>query len=337
MNSKKKAFITGITGQDGSFLAEYLLSLGYEVHGLVRKHSHAGGTANIDHIKDRLILHTGSMSSFDAMVSILSRVQPDEIYNLAAQTHVATSYDIPMDTADMNYVGVLRILEAARLVCPKARVYQASTSEMFGKAPAPQGENTPFAPTSTYSCAKIAAYYQAIHHRQAFGLFVAQGILFNHESERRPDTFVTRKITKAAARIKLGMQEELRLGNLETGRDWGYAKDYVRAMHLMLQQDTPDEFVIGTGVCTSIRQFLDKAFGFFDLNWEEYVVQDERFMRPLDHHELRADYSKAERVLGWKPETDIDTLVGIMCRNDYNLASIEKQTSSAAREHTVWR
>lgn len=711
---KRKALISGITGQDGSYLAEYLLSLGYEVHGIVRKHSHAGGTANIDHIKEQLTLHTGSLASFDSIVSILSRVQPDEIYNLAAQSHVATSYDIPLDTADMNYIGVLRFLEAVRIVCPTARLYQASTSEMFGKAPAPQGEDTPFAPTSTYACAKIAAYYNVIHHRNAFGLFAAQGILFNHEtiagfepvifregvgeidikpisevvrnhsgvsldeskdcyqegfvtkdlylwdaggwtkvkfasgyphkketenknpryivsknasymgtgshpcimqdlsekafsnitigdqvnlieypiiestsdssleeaellgllvgdgsitennvkftnsltalrtkveelwlsvggtstyyypsksgftgkivgqlslngnkdwvraldiytedggkrvprrilngtkevqlaflkgynqadglkqnactyefknfktnsatlaaglvylihtttgqnfninieqdvkwgndalyysinllsdsdfslgasvekarvvrelltcgapkrtiaretgisrsfvnkvergydgvtkhwmsvesnevkkiielpdydgwfydletasgtfhcgvgrghvhnSERRPETFVSRKITKAAARIKLGLQGELRLGNLETGRDWGYARDYVRAMHLMLQHDTPEEFVIGTGVCTSIQDFLDKSFSYFDLNWKDYVVQDPAFMRPLDHHELRGDYSKAKRLLGWEPETNIDQLVEIMCAHDYKV------------------
>jgi GDPmannose 4,6-dehydratase len=195
---------------------------------------------------------------------------------------------------------------------------------MFGKAPAPQGEDTPFAPTSTYACAKIAAYYNVIHHRNAFGLFAAQGILFNHESERRPETFVSRKITKAAARIKLGLQSELRLGNLETGRDWGYARDYVRAMHLMLQHDTPEEFVIGTGVCTSIQDFLDKSFSYFDLNWQDYVVQDPKFMRPLDHHELRGDYSKAKRLLGWEPETNIDQLVEIMCAHDYKVEGGDK-------------
>jgi GDPmannose 4,6-dehydratase len=317
----RKAFITGITGQDGSFLAEYLLELGYEVHGLVRKVSHVGSTQNIDQVKDKLHLHIGSMNSFDTMVSLLSSIQPHEIYNLAAQSHVQTSYDIPMDTADMNYLGVLRMLEAMRIVCPAARFYQASTSEMFGKAPAPQGEGTPFAPTSTYSCAKIAAYYQVIHHRQAHGLFAAQGLLFNHESERRPDTFVTRKITKAAARIKLGLQTELRLGNLETARDWGYAKDYVRAMHLMLQHDTPEEFVIATGVCTTLKQFLTKAFEYFDLDWTKYVVQDPAFMRPLDHHELRGDWSKAHCVLGWEPKTDIDQLVSLMCAHDLRVES----------------
>jgi len=316
VDKQKKAFITGVTGQDGSYLAEYLLDLGYEVHGLVRKVSGGNNLKNIEHIKDKLHLHTGSLASTEQLIGLFSQIKPTEIYCLAAQSHVQTSYDMPIETMDINAIGLLRILEAARLVCPESKIYQATTSEIFGLAPAPQGEDTPFAPTSTYSVAKIAAYYQCKHHRDAFNMFVAQGILFNHESPRRPDTFVTRKITKAAARIKLGLQDKLSLGNLDTGRDWGYAKDYVKAMHLILQHDKPDEFVIGTGVCTKLRDFLNIAFSEVGLDWEKYVEVDPQFIRPLDHHELRADYSKAEKVLGWKPETNINQLIKIMVEYD---------------------
>lgn len=312
----KKAFITGINGQDGSYLAEYLLDLGYEIHGLVRKVSHVGSTNNIDHIKDRITLHIGSLASFDGLVSILSSTMPDEIYNLAAQSHVATSYDMPTETMDSNALGPLRVFEAARIVCPEAKIYQASTSEMFGKAPAPQGEDTPFAPTSTYACAKIAAYYQAIHHRQAHGMFISNGILFNHESPRRPETFVSRKITKAAARIKNRLQDKLYLGNLETGRDWGFSGDYVKAMYSMLQYPEPSEFVIATGVCTKLKVFLDLAFGEVDLDWRDYVEVDPKFLRPQDHHELRGDYSKAKNLLGWEPTVQIHELVKMMVEHD---------------------
>lgn len=320
---KKTAMITGITGQDGSFLAEFLLEKGYEVHGIVRKVSHSGGLQNIEHIKDKVHLHTGSLASLDTLVSLFSSIKPDEIYNMAAQSHVATSYDMPVETMDINAVGPLRVFEAARIVSPKSKIYQASTSECFGRAPAPQGEDTPFHPTSTYSCAKIAAYYQAIHHREAHGMFVAQGLLFNHESERRPETFVTRKITKAAARIKLGLQDKLFLGNLDTGRDWGYAKDYVKAMWKMLQYSEPTEFVIGTGVCTQLRDFLAMAFDRVGLNWENYVEVDPQFIRPIDHHELRADYSKAKSLLGWQPETNTQQLVNLMVDHDLRIAQKE--------------
>lgn len=322
MSKQKKAFISGVTGQDGSYLAEYLLDLGYEVHGLVRKVSGGNNLKNIDHIKDKLCLHTGSLASTEQLIGVFAQIKPTEVYNLAAQTHIATSYDMPIETMDINATGTLRMLEAARLACPEARIYQATTSEIFGLAPAPQGENTPFAPTSTYSVAKIAAYYQCIHHRNAFNMFVSQGILFNHTSPRRPDTFVCRKITKAAARIKLGLQDKLYLGNLDTGRDFGYSKDYVKAMHLILQHDKPDEFVIGTGVCTKLRDFLDIAFSEVGLNWEDYVEVDPQFIRPLDHHELRANYSKAEKVLGWKPETNIQQLIKIMVEHDLKSESL---------------
>jgi GDPmannose 4,6-dehydratase len=321
----KKAFITGITGQDGSYLAEYLLGIGYEVHGLVRKVSHNGSTQNIDHIKSRLNLHTGSLASIDTIVSLFARIQPDEIYNLAAQSHVMTSVEMPVETADINYVGFLRILEAARLVCPLTKIYHASTSEIFGNSPAPQNENTQFHPTSTYSCAKIASYHQAIHHRESFGMYIAQGLLFNHESPRRPDTFVTRKITKAAARIKLGLQNNLELGNLDTARDWGFAGDFVKAIHAILQQEKPSEYVIGTGVCTTLRQFLGYAFRSLDLNWENYVIINPTFVRPQDHVELRADYSKAKKDFGWEPTVSIQQLVQMMIKNDLEIAERENR------------
>lgn len=316
----KKALVLGANGMDGSYLCESLLEKGYEVHGMVRKVSHHGSTQNIDHIKDKLTLHIGSLSSFDQLISIFSKVQPDEAYNLAAQSFVPTSYDMPTETFDTNALGPLRIFEAVRLVSPGTKVYNAMTSEAFGKAPAPQGEDTPFAPTSTYACAKIASYYQAIHHRNAHNLFISNGILFNHTSPRRPEVFVTRKITKAVANIHLGKQDVLYLGNLDTGRDFGFSKDYVEAMWAMLQQDEPGEFVIATGICTKLRDLLDMAFSVVGLDWEKYVQIDPKFFRPIDHHELRGDYSKAKRILGWEPKTDIKTLVRMMVENDLELA-----------------
>lgn len=303
----KKAFITGITGQDGSYLAELLLSKGYAVHGLVRRAS-TPNTQRIDHIADRLTLHWGDVLDEASLIRALAASMPDEVYNLAAQSHVKVSFDVPVYTADAAALGVLRLLEAVRHVCPSSRVYQAASSEMFGAAPPPQSETTPFMPQSPYAAAKVFAYHVAKNYRDAYGMFVCNGILFNHESPRRPDTFVTRKITKAAARISLGLQKELLLGNLDARRDWGFAGDYVEAMWLMLQQERPDDFVIATGKDYSVREFLDEAFGLCGLDWQKYVCQSPDLYRPTEVDHLRGDASKAMRVLGWEPRTTFKQL-----------------------------
>lgn len=311
----KKALITGITGQDGSYLAEYLLNLGYSVHGTLRRSS-SFNTGRIDHIFERLHLHYADMSDGGSLRNAIIKSTPDEIYNLAAQSHVKTSFEIPEYTADVTGVGVLRLLDAAREFAPEARIYQAGSSEMFGNEPAPQNENTPFRPRSPYGCAKVFAHNAAVNYRESYGMHVSNGILFNHESPRRGETFVTRKITKALGRIKKGLQFELVLGNLDARRDWGFAGDYVKGMHLMLQQGEPDDYVIATGETHSVRKFLDEAFGYAELDWRQYVLIDEKYFRPAEVDMLQGDASKAERILGWKPKTTFKELVRLMVDAD---------------------
>lgn len=333
MSTSRKALITGITGQDGSYLAELLLEKGYEVHGIVRRSS-TFNTSRIDHLYQdpheedaRLFLHHGDLSDGQSMSNIIMSVKPDEVYNLGAQSHVRVSFDNPLYTLDVTGNGVLRILEAVRMLSSEksVRVYQASSSEMFGKAvETPQTELTPFRPRSPYACAKVYAYYQCVNYREAYDLFVSNGILFNHESPRRGETFVTRKITRAAARIKLGLQEKLYLGNLDAKRDWGYAKDYVEAMWLMLQAEKADDYVVATNETHSIREFLDLAFGQLDLDWNEFVEIDPRYYRPAEVEVLQGDYSKAERELGWSPSTSFEELVKLMIESDLDEAEREK-------------
>jgi GDPmannose 4,6-dehydratase len=326
-----KAFITGITGQDGSYLAELLLKKGYEVYGLIRRSS-SFNTARIDHLyRDphspdvRLHLIYGDLSDGSNLSTILNDIQPDEVYNLGAQSHVRVSFDQPIYTANVNALGTLRILEAIRKMGKKARLYQASSSEMFGNNPfCPQDETTPFNPRSPYGCAKVFSYWQTVNYREGYNLFACNGILFNHESPRRGETFVTRKITRAATRIKLGLTDKLYLGNLETRRDWGFAGDYVEAMWLMLQQDKPDDFVIATGENHSIREFLEEVFGYLDLDWRNYVEIDSRYFRPTEIDILLGNASKAKNVLGWEPRATFGELVRMMVDSDMNIARMEK-------------
>lgn len=318
----KRALLTGITGQDGSYLAELLLARGYEVHGIVRRSSSLN-TARIDHIFDRLALHFGDLSDGSALARVLREVRPDEIYNLGAQSHVRVSFDIPELTGDVGGLGLLRLLEAVRESGQSPRIYQASSSELFGNAPAPQSEGTPFAPRSPYAAAKLYAHSIAGIYREAYGLHVSCGILFNHESPHRGETFVTRKITKAAARIKLGLQEKLFLGNLDARRDWGFAGDYVEAMHLMLQRDEPGDFVIATGGCHSVREFLDLAFERVGLDWSRHVEIDPRYFRPAEVDELRGDATRAREVLGWAPRVGFEELVAMMV--DADLATAKRE------------
>jgi len=326
----KKAFITGITGQDGSYLAELLLCKDYEVHGLIRRAS-TFNTDRIDHLyKDfhdpeaRVYLHYGDLSVSGQLMELLSDIAPDEIYHLGAQSHVRVSFDMPEYTGDITGLGTLRILEAIRRTGIKTRFYQASSSEMFGAAPPPQGEYTPFQPQSPYAAAKVYAYYIVRNYRDAYGIFAANGILFNHESPRRGETFVTRKITRAATRIKLGLQDKLYLGNLNASRDWGFAGDYVEAMWLMLQQDKPDDFVIATGETYSVREFASRVFSKLDLDYEQYVAIDPRYFRPTEVDVLLGDADKARRILGWKPKVSFDGLVDMMVAADLELARKER-------------
>lgn len=333
----KRALITGITGQDGSYLAELLLSQGYEVHGIIRRAS-SFNTSRIDHIYEdrhvansRLILHYGDMADAGQMAKLLYDLQPDEIYNLAAQSHVRVSFDIPEYTSDVTGTGVIRMLEAIRKagLTEKTRFYQASSSEMFGKiAEIPQKETTVFHPRSPYACAKVFAHYLIINYRESYGLHASNGILFNHESPRRGETFVTRKITRAAARIKLGLQEALYLGNLDAKRDWGHARDYVEAMWLMLQQDKPDDYVVASGEMHSVREFCQEAFAALDLNWEDYVKYDATYERPSEVDVLLGDASKAKMKLGWQPKCSFKELVQEMVESDLNLAKIERDILS---------
>lgn len=315
----KRAFITGITGQDGSYLAEFLLEQGYEVVGMVRRSS----TVNferINHIQDKVTIVSGDLLDEVSLISVLRDTQPNEIYNLAAQSFVQTSWGQPVFTGEVTALGVTRILDAIRIVNPDIRFYQASSSEMFGKVQeVPQSENTPLYPRSPYGVAKVYGHWITINYRESYNMHATSGILFNHESPRRGLEFVTRKITYHVAQIKLGLANELRLGNLDARRDWGYAPDYVRAMWLMLQQDTPDDYVVATGETYSVREFVECAFGHVGLNYQDYVVQDERFMRPAEVDLLVGDPSKAKKHLGWEPEVSFEQLVQTMVDADMAL------------------
>ena len=319
----RKALITGITGQDGSYLAELLLAKGYEVHGIIRRAS-TFNTGRLDPIYDdphsghsRLFLHYGDLSDASALARLIGKIQPAEVYNLAAQSHVRVSFDSPEYTADITGTGAIRLLEAIRETGIKPRYYQASSSEMFGQVKeVPQKETTPFHPRSPYGCAKVFAYWITVNYREAYGLHASNGILFNHESPRRGETFVTRKITRAVAHIQAGLQSRLYLGNLEARRDWGYAREFVEAMWLMLQQDEPDDYVIATNETHSIREFLEAAFGWAGLDWEKYVEIDPRYYRPSEVDLLIGDYSKAKRKLGWEPKTKFADLVKLMVEAD---------------------
>src|SRR6266704_1944629 len=327
-----KALITGITGQDGSYLAELLLAKGYEVHGIIRRAS-TFNTGRIDHLyKDlhvngvKLFLHYGDLSDSTNLIKLLYRVQPDEIYNLAAQSHVRVSFDIPEYTGDVTALGAVRILEAMRETGLQSKFYQASSSEMFGKAQEiPQRETTPFYPRSPYAAAKLYAHWITVNYRESYEMFACNGILFNHESPRRGETFVTRKITRAVANIQAGLQAKLYLGNLDAKRDWGYAKEYVEAMWLMLQQDKPDDYVIATGETHSVKEFLAEAFSYVDLHWQDYVEIDPRYHRPAEVDLLIGDYSKARRQLGWEPKTKFVDLVKLMVDADVELLRRHRQ------------
>jgi GDPmannose 4,6-dehydratase len=314
--SQKKALITGITGQDGSYLAELLLEKGYAVHGLVRRSS-SFNTWRIDAIRERLDLHYGDLIDAHSLVRTLQLVQPDEIYNLGAQSHVKVSFEMPEYTADATGMGVLRLLDAVRELGLGARVYQAGSSEMFGKVrETPQRETTPFYPRSPYAAAKVFGHWVAVNYRESYGLFVCNGILFNHESPRRGENFVTRKITRGLAAIRQGKAKDLRLGNLDAKRDWGHARDYVEAMWLMLQQDRPDDYVIATGETHSVQEFLEEAFGYVGLDWRQYVVSDPKYFRPAEVDLLLGDPTKAKTVLGWQPKVSFRELVRAMVDAD---------------------
>ncbi|MEI0488303.1 GDP-mannose 4,6-dehydratase [Brachyspira pulli] len=319
----KKALITGITGQDGSYLAELLLEKGYEVYGIIRRSS-SFNTERIDHlyrdphINDvRMFLHYGDLSDSSNLSRLLEKIQPDEIYNLAAQSHVRVSFDMPEYTADVVGLGTIRILDAIKETQIKTKFYQASTSELYGKVvETPQTEKTPFYPRSPYACAKLYSYWITVNYRESYNMYACNGILFNHESPRRGETFVTKKITHAIARILNKEQDKLYLGNLDSKRDWGYAKDYVEAMWLMLQQEKPDDYVIATGETHSVREFLDEAFGLVGLDWKKYVEIDPRYYRPAEVDLLLGDPTKAKEKLGWKPKTTFKELVKIMLEYD---------------------
>ncbi len=326
----KKALITGITGQDGSYLAELLLEKGYQVWGIMRRSS-SFHTGRIDHLyKDphehpRLRLVYGDLTDGSNLSTIINEIQPDEVYNLGAQSHVRVSFDMPIYTADVDALGTLRLLEAIRSSDKPAKFYQASSSEMYGKVvETPQTEKTPFYPRSPYGCAKVYSFWQTVNYREAYGLFACNGILFNHESPRRGETFVTRKITRAATRIKLGLQDKLFLGNLEAERDWGFAGDYVEAMWLMLQQDKPDDYVVATGESHSVREFVDEVFSYLDLDWQKYVEIDPRYLRPSEVDYLQGDASKAKKVLKWEPKVTFKELARMMTDADMKIAEHEE-------------
>jgi GDPmannose 4,6-dehydratase len=330
--------ITGITGQDGSYLTELLLKKGYEVWGIIRRSS-SFHTGRIDHLykdpheKPPLRLVYGDLTDGSNLSSVVSEIQPDEIYNLGAQSHVKVSFETPIYTANTDALGTLRLLEALRSMKKPPKFYQASSSEMYGKVEEiPQNEKTPFYPRSPYACAKAYSFWQTVNYREAYGLFASNGILFNHESPRRGETFVTRKITRAATRIKLGLQDKLYLGNLDAKRDWGYAPDYVEAMWLILQQDKPDDFVIATGESRSVREFLEEAFSYLDLDWHKYVEVDPRYFRPSEVDVLQGDASKAEKVLGWKSKVTFRELAKIMADADMRIAEKEKILAEHGRQ-----
>ena len=318
----KKALITGITGQDGSYLAELLLSKGYEVHGLIRRAS-TFNTSRIDHLyvdphepNAQLLLHYGDLGNAEQLTNLIYNIQPHEIYHLGAQSHVKVSFEMPEYTGDVTGLGTTRILQAVWRSGIRTRFYQASSSEMFGNAPAPQNENTPFQPQSPYAAAKTYAYWMVVNYREGYDLFACNGLLFNHESPRRGETFVTRKITRAIARILAGQQKMLYLGNLEAKRDWGYAPEFVEAMWRILQEDIPDDYVIGTGRSYSVREFVEGAFAYAGLDWREYVEIDQRYFRPTEVYYLRADTSKAQIKLGWEPKITFAELIAIMVDAD---------------------
>ena len=326
----KKALITGVTGQDGSYLAELLLEKGYQVWGIVRRSS-SFHTGRIDHLyKDphehsRLRLVYGDLTDGGSLSAIVNKIKPDEVYNLGAQSHVRVSFDTPIYTVNADALGTLRLLEAVRGMEKTAKFYQASSSEMYGKAvETPQTETTPFYPRSPYGCAKVYSFWQTVNYREAYGMFVCNGILFNHESPRRGETFVTRKITRAATRIKLGLQDKLYLGNLDAKRDWGFAGDYVETMWLMLRQDKADDYVIATGENHSVREFLDEVFGCLDLDWHKYVEIDPRYYRPAEVDVLLGDASKAKKILKWEPKVTFQELAKIMTDADMEIARREK-------------
>jgi len=326
----KKALITGITGQDGSYLAELLLKKGYQLWGIMRRSS-SFHTGRIDHLyKDphehpRLRLVYGDLTDGSNLSTIINEIQPDEVYNLGAQSHVRVSFDMPIYTADTDALGTLRLLEAIRSTDKPAKFYQASSSEMYGKViETPQTEKTPFYPRSPYGCAKAYSFWQTVNYREAYGLFACNGILFNHESPRRGETFVTRKITRAATRIKFGLQDKLFLGNLEAKRDWGFAGDYVEANWLMLQQDKPDDYVVATGESHSVKEFVDEVFSYLDLDWQKYVEIDQRYFRPSEVDYLQGDASKAKKVLKWEPKVTFKELARIMTDADMKIAENEK-------------
>ncbi len=327
----KKALITGITGQDGSYLAEFLLAKGYEVHGIKRRSS-SFNTERVDGIyRDfhesgtRFFLHFADLSDASSLTKLLYDIRPDEVYNLAAQSHVRVSFDIPEYTTDITATGALRLLEAIRQTGVKSRFYQASSSEMFGSVAPPQGENTVFHPRSPYACAKLFAHSITVNYRESYKMFATSGILFNHESPRRGETFVTRKIARAAAHIKSGLQDKLYLGNMDALRDWGFAGEYVEAMWLMLQQDQPEDFVIGTGEMHTVREFVEHAFARVNLDWRDYVAIDERYFRPAEVDALQADPSKANKQLGWRHHVSFAELVNMMV--DAEMDSLEQRRS----------
>jgi GDPmannose 4,6-dehydratase len=335
----KRALITGVTGQDGAYLTEFLLARGYEVHGLVRRAS-LFNTDRIDHLYHdphvsgaKLTLHYGDLADGTGLRRVLERAQPDEVYNLGAQSHVKVSFDMPEYTADVVGMGPLRLLEALRdhvqNTGKSVRYYQAGSSEMFGAAPPPQSEHTPFYPRSPYAASKVAAHWYAVNYREAYGLFVCNGILFNHESPRRGETFVTRKVTRAVGRIKEGLQDKLYLGNLDARRDWGFAGDYVEAMWLMLQQETPDDYVVATGEAHSVREFVELAFSEVGLDWQKHVEIDPRYLRPTEVDFLQGDPSKAQQKLDWRPRTSFADLVRMMVAHDLGLARREGAMKSA--------
>lgn len=331
----KKALITGITGQDGSYLAETLLAKGYEVHGLIRRSS-TFNTDRIEHLyrdihdpEARVYLYYGDLSVSAQLTDLLHTIKPDEIYHLGAQSHVRVSFDMPEYTGDVTGLGTLRLLEAIRKTGIKTKFYQASSSEMFGAAPPPQYELTPFQPQSPYAAAKVYSYYVVKNYRDAYKIFACNGILFNHESPRRGETFVTRKITRAATQIKLGLKDKLYLGNLEAKRDWGFAGDYVEAMWLMLQQDEPDDYVIATGETHSVREFADKVFQKLGLDYSKHVVIDPKYFRPTEVDVLLGDASKAKKKLGWEPKVGFDQLIDMMIESDMELARKEKTLKDA--------
>ncbi len=342
----KKALISGITGQDGSYLAELLLSKGYEVHGIIRRAS-TFNTRRIDHIykdphngeKVNLHLHYGDLTCADSLIELIYNVRPEEVYNLAAQSHVRVSFDMPEYTGNVTGLGVIRFLEAIRKSGIQTRFYQASSSEMFGSAPPPQNETTPFQPQSPYAAAKVYAYWITRNYREGYKMFASNGILFNHESPRRGETFVTRKITRALAAIKIGKQNCLYLGNLDARRDWGYAPDHVAAMWKIMQYDRADDFVVGTGEAHSVREFLDEAFGYLDMDWHQYVRIDPKYFRPTEVDHLLADSAKAQKEVGWEPRVKFNELVRIMVDADLEFLGLESPGEGKKileKHHGIW-